>query len=212
MTDLPGQDIVAVHPTDRRRYLFGLFISSIGGGMVSLVGSYLAYQKTHHASAVALIIVFSNVPSLFLPTVATKLAYRWGGPKGYVVIWSVHYLLSLIPSVLDLTGHLNATTLLAWFLLEGIIQGFVTPRSGAGAHDPRPTGDRLGVQWGRHPCGFPGHGDRHPRRRRGAGTRRPGIDLSLRRPERRSDRPRAGPPPHRRCNRYTEVFVCRRRR
>jgi len=130
MTGLPDPRPVDRHATDRRRYLFGLFTSSIGGGMVSLVGSYLIYQKTHHASAVALIIVFSNVPALFLPTVATKLAHRWGGPKDYVAIWGAYYFLSLIPFVLDLTGHLSATNLLAWFLLEGIVQGLVTPAAG----------------------------------------------------------------------------------
>ena len=42
--------------------------------MVSLTSSFLIFQQTKHASAVALIIVLSNVPSLLLPTVATRVA------------------------------------------------------------------------------------------------------------------------------------------
>ena len=98
--------------------------------MVSLTSSFLIFQQTKHASAVALIIVLSNVPSLLLPTVATRVAQRWGGPKLYLAVWGTYYTLGIIPFVLGLTGHLTATTLLAWYLLLGIVQGVGTPAAG----------------------------------------------------------------------------------
>ena len=124
----------------RRNYLIGLFTSSIGGGMTSLTSSFLIFQQTKHASAVALIIVLSNVPSLLLPSVATGLAQRWGGPKLYLAVWGTFYTLAVIPFALGLTGHLSATTLLAWYLLLGIVQGVGTPAAGLVRTELAPPG------------------------------------------------------------------------
>jgi len=74
MAATPGSISVDQYVRVRRNYLTGLFTSSLGGGMVSLTSSFLIFQQTKHASAVALIIVLSNVPSLLLPTVATRVA------------------------------------------------------------------------------------------------------------------------------------------
>ena len=101
----------------RRAYLAGLFTSSLGGGMVGLTSSFLISQQTKRASDVALIIVLSNIPSLLLPTVATRLAQRWGGPKLYLAVWGTYYSLGLVPFALGLAGHLSAGTLLLWYLL-----------------------------------------------------------------------------------------------
>jgi len=114
----------------RRRYLTGLFTSSLGGGMVSIVSSFLIYHQTHKASAVALIIVCSNLPALVLAPIATKLAQRWGGSRLYVYVWGPFYLFQLIPFVLGLLGYLNAVTLLAWYLFQGFVSGLGTPSSG----------------------------------------------------------------------------------
>jgi len=114
----------------RRRFLVGVFTSCVGDGMVALIGSFFVYHQTHSVSAVALIVVFTNVPGLCLPAVATRLANRWGGARLYCTSWGLFYLLSLIPFVVGLTGHLTASILLAWFLLEGIVLGLGGPSSG----------------------------------------------------------------------------------
>ena len=124
----------------RRHYLTGLFTSSLGGGMVSLVSSFLIYQQTKRASDVALIIVLSNVPALLLPSVATKLADRWGGPRLYIRVWGAYYTLGMLPFVLGITGHLTATSLLVWYLLLGIVQGLGTPAAGLVRTELAPDG------------------------------------------------------------------------
>jgi MFS family permease len=136
------QDTPAADPyvRVRRNYLTGLFTSSLGGGMVSLTSSFLIFQQTKRASDVALIIVLSNVPSLLLPTVANKLAHRWGGPKLYLAVWGAYYSLGLVPFVLGLTGHLSAISLLAWYLLLGIVQGIGTPAAGLVRTELAPPG------------------------------------------------------------------------
>ncbi len=108
----------------------GVFTSCVGDGMVALIGSFFVYHQTHSVSAVALIVVFTNVPGLFLPAIATRLANHWGGGRLYCTSWGLFYLFSLIPFVVGLTGHLTASVLLAWFLLEGIVLGLGGPSSG----------------------------------------------------------------------------------
>lgn len=78
MSELSVEGVADSLEPVRRRYLTGLFTSSLGGGMVSIVSSFLIYHQTHKASAVALIIVCSNLPPLVLAPIATKLAQRWG--------------------------------------------------------------------------------------------------------------------------------------
>jgi len=114
----------------RRKYIAGLFISSLGSGMMGLTSSYLIYQQTGRVSYVALIVVLSNFPQLLLAPVATRLAHKWGGPKMYVIAWGLSYTLTLIPFALGLLGHLTAFTLLTWYLLLGIVQGLGTPTAG----------------------------------------------------------------------------------
>ena len=124
----------------RRAYLAGLFTSSLGGGMVGLTSSFLIYQQTKRASDVALIIVLSNIPSLLLPTVATRLAQRWGGPKLYLAVWGTYYSLGLVPFALGLTVHLSAGTLLLWYLLLGVVQGLGSPTAGLVRTEISPAG------------------------------------------------------------------------
>ena len=114
----------------RRKYIAGLFISSLGGGMMGLTSSFLVYQQTGKVSYVALILVLVNFPQLLLAPVATRLAHRWGGPKLYVAVWGVSYTLILLPFALGLFGHLTAFTLLAWYFVQGIVQGLGTPSAG----------------------------------------------------------------------------------
>ena len=114
----------------RRTYIAGLFVSSLGSGMMGLTSSFLVYQQTGRVSYVALIMVLVNFPQLVLAPVATRLAHRWGGPKLYVAVWGASYTLILIPFVLGLLGHLTAFTLLAWYFVQGSVQGLGTPTSG----------------------------------------------------------------------------------
>ncbi|CAB4322581.1 MAG: MFS transporter [Actinobacteria bacterium] len=114
----------------RRNYLFGLFTADFGQGMTNLTSSFLIYQQTGKVSFVALIIVMTNLPQLLLPTVATRLAHRLGGPKLYVLTWGGSYTLLLVPFALALTGHLTTLTLLGWFLLQGVVQGLGSPAAG----------------------------------------------------------------------------------
>ena len=114
----------------RRNYIRGLFTSSIGEGMTTLTSSFLIFQQTGRVSVVALIVVMTNLPQLLLPQVATRLAHRLGGPGLYVLTWGLNYTLYLVPFALALTGHLTTTTLLAWYLVQGVIQGIGSPAVG----------------------------------------------------------------------------------
>ena len=114
----------------RRKYIVGLFISSLGSGMMGLTSSFLVYQQTGRVSYVALILVLVNLPQLVLASVATRLSHRWGGPKVYVAVWGTSYSLILIPFALGLFGHLTASTLLAWYFVQGTVQGLGTPTAG----------------------------------------------------------------------------------
>jgi MFS family permease len=118
------------HVRVRRNYLVGLFTSSFGGGMTNLTSSFLIYQQTGRVSFVALIVVMTNLPQLLLPTVATRLAQRLGGPRLYVIVWGISYTMLVVPFVLALTGHLTTITLLGWYLLQGVVQGFGSPAAG----------------------------------------------------------------------------------
>lgn len=114
----------------RRNYLFGLFTSSFGEGMTNLTSCFLIYQQSGRDSYVALIVVMTNFPQLLLPTVATRLAHRLGTPKLYILSWGGSFTLVLVPSLLALTGHLSTFTLLAWYLVQGVVQGLGSPTSG----------------------------------------------------------------------------------
>ena len=98
--------------------------------MTNLTSSFLIYQQTGKVSFVALIIVMTNLPQLLLPTAATRLAHRLGGPKLYVLTWGGSYTLLLVPFILAVSGHLTTLTLLGWFLLQGVVQGLGSPAAG----------------------------------------------------------------------------------
>ncbi len=132
------------YTTVRRRYISGLFIQGVGGGLTSLTSSYLIFHQTGRVALVALIVVMTNVPQLLLAPVANRLAHRLGGPKLYVLCWTITYSLNLILFVLGLTGHLTTFTLLAWYLVQGATMGIGTPSAGLVRTEISPRGDSSG--------------------------------------------------------------------
>lgn len=144
VTDTQPPTVDDTYVEIRRRYISGLFIQGVGGGLISLTSSYLIFQQTGRVALVALIVVMTNVPQLLLAPVANRLAHRLGGPKLYVLSWSLTYSLNLILFVLGLTGHLTAFTLLSWYLIQGVTMGIGTPAAGLVRTEISPPGDSSG--------------------------------------------------------------------
>lgn len=144
VTDAPPATADDRYVKVRRRYISGLFIQGVGGGLTSLTSSYLIFQQTGRVALVALIVVMTNLPQLLLAPVANRLAHRLGGPRLYVLSWSLTYSLNLILFVLGLTGHLTAATLLSWYLLQGVTMGIGTPSAGLVRTEISPPGDSSG--------------------------------------------------------------------
>ena len=111
----------------RRNYIIGLFISSMGEGMVFLTSSFLIFSLSGRATFVAFIPVLTSLPSLVLAPVANRLAHRFGGPRLYLFSQGSFFLLMLVPFALDVAGHLTLATLLGWYLVEGIVLGLGSP-------------------------------------------------------------------------------------
>ncbi len=114
----------------RKRYLWANFVDSLGAGMVTLASSYIIYSETGSVSITGLIVVCTNVPALLLPSAATSLANRRGGPWLYVWACAAFGVISFAPAILSATGHLTTAALLVWYVALGATLGLLGPSVG----------------------------------------------------------------------------------
>jgi len=95
--------------------------------MVTLANAYIVFDLSGSVAVTALIAACWSLPPLVLPGVATSLVNRFGAPRTFVARYLASALLSVIPVVLEVTGHLAPGPLLIWCLLMSTIAGLFSP-------------------------------------------------------------------------------------
>ena len=95
--------------------------------MVTLANAYIVFDLSGSVAVTALIAACWSLPPLVLPGVATSLVNRFGAPRTFVVRYLASAALSVIPVVLEVTGHLTPGPLLIWCLLMSTTAGLFSP-------------------------------------------------------------------------------------
>jgi MFS family permease len=101
--------------------------SGLGSAMVALANAYIVFDRSRSVAVTALIAVCWSLPPLVLPGVATSLVNRFGAPRTFIARYLASAVLSVIPAVLVVTGHLGTVPLLVWCLLMSTSAGLFSP-------------------------------------------------------------------------------------
>ena len=113
--------------TARKLWLWAISASDLGSAMVTLANAYIVFDLSGSVAVTALIAACWSLPPLVLPGVATSLVNRFGAPRTFVARYLASALLSVIPVVLEVTGHLATGPLLIWCLLMSTTAGLFSP-------------------------------------------------------------------------------------
>lgn len=114
----------------RTWYLWSVFITGLGWGIIWLASSYIVYNQSQSVVVTGLLVACMSLPSIVLPAVATRLGGTWGGARLFVVRYWAMGLSLILPVVLSALGDLHVVGLLSWFLIAGIISGLSSPATG----------------------------------------------------------------------------------